>query len=1150
MAVRRHASAPEAREFGDSRVSVYVPSRYANGTPIPPGVVSKCQNDCQVFFAGQFGGSTCADVTGTYLHDDGRPVVEPIKQVFAAVPRQSLDDNETRKSVLRFAAGLAAVADQECIAVEWGGEMLGVMRQEDATRKPKVTAFANLPPSYQVQLVSLVLRTVTRPEHIASVLALGGWRAVDEPTTGGRSAAVRKLAAKGGNSVFASGRWLTRSDLAKNRGLFASGDIVVCPDADPEAEGFRIWLITGDGFRGSRFWPTIAADGDLPAVGVQLALAVLEARVGVRLADVIDQEAMTSSFFMAFRNAVDECAQSLIEDDVPGEQAEAQAQVQLGRLVFVKFLEAKGWLDQDPCYVARNLKRHTSRYNGFLKKLYFKALDVPEPDRIRSLGSQALPYINGGLFEKTEWDDVPIPDSILQPGSGSAIDILLQRYDYSASLDQSRQFLGLDPSIFGHVLEGLCNQTDRKQKGVFYTPVAIARELARSGLVNRLARLTGIPVAKLRGFVFGADQALAVRDAETLLKTLFSLRVIDPAVGSGALLIAVLEEMMGVYVKASRILGLGVEPGGVAWSGAARRIVRECLFGVDIDPKAVEVAKQRLWLAITIGENSPEPLPLLSHNIRVGDSLAWSEPLGDLRQRELAFDAVIDSRQKCIDKFVEFRQAGGRAGRALERELTACERDYAVKAMEAAGNESAAREIADGGPIPFNWQIHFADVFSGHNRGFDLVIANPPYVSAQNLAASRSSGYDGHVEQYRSLQSGAKDLYLAFVELALNLGGKSGEIAYIMPNFSRTSAGRNLRSILGERGAVSLWVDFGDIQVFSAATNYVALLFGTAKKSRRSKIRCRVVSPAKWPPESGQDWLAGADPGSFSAGEVLWRASSNKQANLIQRMEAQARPLGELFNVEVGVQTSADKVFLLESVIDTGDGYTECHSRHLDRTIKVETALLRRIAKGSRHLKEPLTLLDEGMRILWPYDGAGRLLATADLAEKSPMAWQYLRDVGKYLRGREDGKFDDAKWYRFGRSQGVAIGSREKIIVPSILRPAVAYWDRAGAVAFTASGKGGGGAWGLTARNGDSNLAWVLAILNSQAIWTWLQTEGDPKQGGWRGVDKSVLERVPVKELSAAQARRLGALFGEQDRLGAEAFLERTNGLVGDVYGI
>ncbi|MFX0199198.1 MAG: Eco57I restriction-modification methylase domain-containing protein [Candidatus Hodarchaeota archaeon] len=1135
--------------YGDATIAIYLPSRYRDGAPISLDLLEQVETDIKGILADKFGGSTGTEqLTGTYKHDDGRIIDEKIRRVWSSVNRGNLRNEERQRELFNLASKYAIDLCQEAIAVEWGSELWGVATADKGNFVKRIP-FSEFEPQFQEDMVRIALRRTGSLDDLGTMLSLDGW-AVNAVVPFEPFAGIFIIAEKRGLKALISRNKLDlnlRRELASRIG---EKDFVFDQDDD---KAIRIWIRNGTTLRGGRRIPLVHHDGVIPKTSIVLALAILGSKESESIENLIDRSALTKSFFREYRRLRDSTMGLLKKQGLGKDESEREAQLLLGRLMFLRFLEQKGWLANDRGFLKKQFRsRRGNFYQSELDPLFFDVLDVPMGHRKKK---DQLPYLNGGLFRRTIEKNIQLPDSLFDPDISDSILGTFGRYEFT--MDESTgsyEQVSIDPTMFGHVLEGICAEYERKTKGIHYTPPPIARALAFESIISKVSEIADIKALDLRAFSHGDREALSPSDAKRIGDLLFGLRILDPAVGSGSLLLAALNELMALKSKCADRVGQPIRKGDYAWAETVRKFIRECLFGVDIDANAVEIAKLRLWLAIAVGAKEPEPLPDLEHNIRVGDSLSEIRDPEDLTQKEIAFDYLAKARNRFLDKLSEYRNAEGEKGRIASESLDEAERDYVATCLEAEGSNAVLRRAANirkGGRAPFFWHIHFADVFRRKNKGFDIVIANPPYISAQNLRKEFEDSLDEYVKRFDSIKSGAKDIYLAFVEQGLKLSGKSGRLAYIMPNFSRTASGKHLREILRQRGAIDLWVDFGDIQVFETSTNYVSLLFADTKKRRRRSFDCKRPLGTKWLPENNVDWIAKAPSGQVKYADI-WRTLSKEEAQLIRKLEADKTPLGKLVEqIGVGVQTSADDVFLVLVKEKVDRGHVKVHSKCLNKAVILERSFLKLCAKGSKHLKP--YRVEQELSLLWPYDKNSNLISEKVLGKRYPNAWSYLKRCEKRLRNREKRKFDDDRWWRFGREQGRDLCVSPKLLIPSTMKGGMAYFDEQGRVAFTASGKGGGGAWGIIPNKKLINPRWLLAVLNSRSIWDWLNLEGDPKQSGWRGVDKALLERIPVPvpskemQLEAAELTRRveKKLVSEED---ASEFLAQLNSLVAKAF--
>ncbi|MGZ7078657.1 MAG: N-6 DNA methylase [Thermoanaerobaculia bacterium] len=324
----------------------------------------------------------------------------------------------------------------------------------------------------------------------------------------------------------------------------------------------------------------------------------------------LDRESVTRRFFERFRSAVADVAAALAAE-CPAEASEdiaAEALLILSRLLFLSFVQEKGWLNGERRFLADRLHAAVATGDEFfasvLVPLFFGCLNTPIAERdaaSRALGR--IPYLNGGLFERTSFElrhaDVQLSNELMQ----QIVEELFERFDFS--IDESDAAGShVDPEMLGKVFESLMAEDERAASGSYYTPKAIVDVLTKRAIVEWLVDGdASIDIDR-------ADNATA----ERLLNRLQDITVMDPACGSGAFLLSALS----VIEDLTRILLTkcgAADPGGVLAPIAAevggatqtqivksdhlrQQIVERSLFGVDLKPEAVRLCELRLWLAI------------------------------------------------------------------------------------------------------------------------------------------------------------------------------------------------------------------------------------------------------------------------------------------------------------------------------------------------------------------------------------------------------------------------------------------------------------------------------------------------------------------------------------------------------------------------
>lgn len=325
------------------------------------------------------------------------------------------------------------------------------------------------------------------------------------------------------------------------------------------------------------------------------------------------------------------------------------AKKMLGRIVFLHFLQKKGWmgcLDGSSRWEGGD-KRFMQTlfeqcpqpehfYSLYLTELFFNTLNNPDRtgDRfsIKGLTACRVPYLNGGLFDRDiRPDGQLVTDAIDLPAD--YFQSLLQFFDqYNFTIDENSPNdyeVGIDPEMLGHIFENLLEEN--REKGAFYTPKEIVHYMCQESLIqyltyyltNQLGEIhqptiqTGIADlirAQYRGDERNAHN-FVTQHALRIEELLDAVRICDPAIGSGAFPVGMLQEIFA----AKMTLDMTLDRGEVK-----KRIIRETIYGVDMETGAVDIARLRFWLSLVVDEDKPQPLPNLDYKIMQGDSLLES----------------------------------------------------------------------------------------------------------------------------------------------------------------------------------------------------------------------------------------------------------------------------------------------------------------------------------------------------------------------------------------------------------------------------------------------------------------------------------------------------------------------------------------------
>lgn len=475
----------------------------------------------------------------------------------------------------------------------------------------------------------------------------------------------------------------------------------------------------------------------------------------------------------------------------------------LGRIVFLHFLQKKGWLgvpagkewgEGDRDFMLKLFKNATERQkenflDDILEDLFAEGLDRNRSDKgdlydteVNGIGKCRIPYLNGGLFERDELDK---KSSHFPAAYFDSLLTMLSQYNFTIDEnDPNDAEVGVDPEMLGRIFENLLE--DNKDKGAFYTPKEIVQYMCRESLIVYLQTDQKEEDKEcIRQFVTTHDAALLGDLKEDIDQKLIDVKICDPAIGSGAFPMGLLRELF--FCRSA------IEPNIVENAANIKRhIIQNNIYGVDIERGAVDIARLRFWLSLIVDEKSPEALPNLDFKIMQGNSLLEQYKGADLAtmtekkvgagQGVTIFDSMLDVYRKNLrDKLTEYYACPEHDKKVQLRKDIA---DIVKKELSEQGINIDFGDIdMSANNQFFLWHTWFHDVFSRPSKeGFDIVIGNPPY----------GAKYDNETKRYykntyvtansiRGLQKGSLDTYTLFIELGYNLLRRDGSFAYIVP---------------------------------------------------------------------------------------------------------------------------------------------------------------------------------------------------------------------------------------------------------------------------------------------------------------------------------------------------------------------------------
>jgi hypothetical protein len=643
----------------------------------------------------------------------------------------------------------------------------------------------------------------------------------------------------------------------------------------------------------------------------------------------------------------------------------------------------------------------------------------------------------------------------------------------------------------------------RKAGGVYYTPTYIVDYIVKNTVGKLLEGKTPRQASKLK--------------------------ILDPACGSGSFLLGAYQFLLdwhrdryieGGTKKPTKELFQG--RGGV-WhltSAEKKRILLNNIYGVDIDPQAVEVTKLSLLLKVLEGESQESlenqlrmfherALPDLGSNIKCGNSLIGPDFYEG--QQVMNFDE---------------------------------EERYRINV--------------------FDWQAEFPAIMKA--GGFDAVIGNPPYIRIQTMQEWAPLEVEHYKQRYTAARKGNYDIYVVFVERGLSILNPRGNLGFILPHkFFNSQYGVPLRRLLGEGKHVAQVVHFGYQQVFVGATTYTCLLF-LDKGGCNEASFVRVDDLMAWR-VSGRAEIGTLPAARFSS--LDWNFALGSEASLFERLSKMPAKLVDVADrMAQGIRTSANEVYVLDIAKDNGK-LIAAYSKRLDREVVLERNATTLFLQG-REIKR-YQILPSRKAVIIPYrlqEGRPELIAEKELRATYPHTFAYLRENKAYLEEREHGRMRGDHWYGFIYPKNIEVMSSYKILVPDIADRASFALDETGSYSFTSG-------YAITLRKEvTESPKYVLGLLNAKPLDFFLKRVSTPLRGGFFRYFTQFIEQLPIRRIDFSEPsdktrhdrmvslvdqmltlnRRLGTVKAPHDRTTLQAQIAATDrqidNLVYELYAL
>ena len=845
----------------------------------------------------------------------------------------------------------------------------------------------------------------------------------------------------------------------------------------------------------------------------------------------------------------------------------------LGRLVFLQFLQKKGWMGVpasntkwkggDKEYLLHLIERNegnNSLLSHVLEPLFFKTLNEPRTDDLADgiLGENIkIPYLNGGLFEEDELDKMRIDFSY---DFFKELIHFFSQYNFTIDEnDPDDSEVGIDPEMLGHIFENLLE--DNKDKGAFYTPKEIVQYMSRQSIIQYLK--TYITEENYASAIdtlvntYQVEPILQNKEIASRLTTLLqNVKVCDPAIGSGAFPMGV----MNVLFHTRHTLHAFADKYG-SWNAAQvkREIIQNNIFGVDIEQGAVDIARLRFWLALVVDADSPQPLPNLDYKITCGNSQIYRYSLdlsiadvfeeynrigkeNALKNNLFWEDFTLDSYKRLVEDYTN-EHDNKEALRKKIKEIKDCFKNTLAigdikrrKAIEkkiaeyeqislfgtrkadedrlgylSAKNVLKQLQLKESEILnnlkyknSFEWRFEYPQLLDdkGTFVGFDIIIANPPYIKEGRMSKT-------FFEPYKDspYYKGKMDIWYLFACNGLDLLNSNGVLCFIATNNWITSFGASkLREKVIKETRICNIVDFGAVMMFeSASIQTMIMMFQKDKVTDNYTFDYRKLTAYK---ATEKEAIAILDPLYKTYEQAECYTPTIRRVNLYDKNITFSQSddiLDKIYNIK-------NNIFLFEEELTNG-----IHPHHDFINKKLSEKYGFPIGEGifglSRSEIDELELLEDEMKLIKPYynssDNVARYtVGTTDLSIiytpstfKNPHSMDSYPHLKAHLDKFKDVISSDNKPYGLHRARVESFFIGEKIVAlrKCAGKPIFAY----------ANGLNYMSATFYVIKTNRVNMKYLTGLLNSKLIEFWLKNKGK-MQGANYQLDKEPLQQIPI----------------------------------------
>jgi adenine-specific DNA-methyltransferase len=872
-------------------------------------------------------------------------------------------------------------------------------------------------------------------------------------------------------------------------------------------------------------------------------LSILDNNNEIKIEDIIDAfntEKVTKEFFDKYKNLYFDLAEDIKE--FKNSKTKLNQSINefdfskklLGQIIFIYFLQKKGliglkkkedgtfqkWGEGPKDFLRQLFDKKYCKYNNFydevLEPLFFEGLSSSRKDDYFYILDCKIPFLNGGLFEKFyNWTS---KQTIIKNETILKILDTFDQYNFTIQEEdpQDRE-VAIDPEMLGKIFESLIEVSERKKEGIYYTPREIVNFMCKSSLLKYL-----IDELKNKGTELDSESLNNILDKEkdldltqiNLLKkkknelnfvyeSLNNVKICDPAIGSGAFPVGLLNIISNALKKIIFIL----EKKNISDYNIKKNIIKNCIYGVDKNSSSVEIAKLRLWLSLIIEEQSLEsvdPLPNLDYKIVHGNSIIGVE-------HNLLNNSLINDFVDLKNQF--FNETSPNKIEILKKNI-----DKIKEELNISNN--------------FDFEINFNEVFNtkfnNGKSGFDIVVANPPYLGEKN---NKDIFREARAGKLKNFYQGKMDLFYFFFHQGINILKDNGILCFITTNYFITAqGGRILRKDFFDRCSVDLLINFNELKIFESAQGQHNLITLLRKHPSNNEYLTEIINSNE---------IGIADNNLLKS--IFERKSINSQYQVAQKNslydgnEHYLRLTGQGNNNQKNTKNFDKSILLkiseknfpltkychiMQGIVSAADKLTD---RHISK-FKIKEKKGSGIFVLTQDELKNLLLNNEEKKIIFPFYKNSQVkkfrleiskekkvnyiiyLERNSSLDLYPNIKNHLQKFRKILIARLEQYNEDYSWWCLHRSRDFNLISQKKIVCPrraKINNFAIEngkYFEQSDIMIISIKNN----------FKTDILYEYLLGILNSKLLYFWLSNRGKVK-GDTLELYGKPLEEIPFK---------------------------------------